>query len=265
MKTRLICILLICAFTTCIPLSSCDQETSADIGSEQNTDESNADVPTQTQFIDTPQWAAETLTFVSEKGLMVGVDSNRFDSQSIITKKEVAATLYRMAGSPEEIPTKCSAGFTPYYTDLQDTSIWYRNAALWCLNNEIIPVDSLSLPGFRDTYRFDADDIMTRSDIVYYLYRFGLEYLQCIDAVGEFVDGAYTRGDVGTWEEFLEHNFIDVDTRFKRSGNPTPWKWAVKQGIIFGYDDNSLRPNNCVTRAEFAAIITRFVKHYDHE
>ena len=41
------------------------------------------------------------------------------------------------------------------------------------------------------------------------------------------------------------------------------WRWAVKQGIIFGYENNSLRPENPVTRAEYAAIITRFVKHYD--
>ena len=76
MKTKLISVLLICAFIACIPLSSCDQKSSTDIGSEKTTDDSNADIPTQTQFIDTPQWAAETLTFVSEKGLMVGVDNN---------------------------------------------------------------------------------------------------------------------------------------------------------------------------------------------
>ena len=57
MKTKLICILLICAFIACFPLSSCDQKSSTDIGSEQNTHESNANIPTQTQFIDMPQWA----------------------------------------------------------------------------------------------------------------------------------------------------------------------------------------------------------------
>ena len=248
MKTKLISVLLICAFIACIPLSSCDQKSSTDIGSEKTTDDSNADIPTQTQFIDTPQWAAETLTFVSEKGLMVGVDNNRFDSQSIITKKEVAATLYRLAGSPEEIPKNTFCG------DLDDTSKWYYNAAIWCAYHQAM---SLYQPwGYGGGY-FEPDKIMTRSDIVESVYRFAYHYMKQVDRVGEYVNGAYTRGDVGTCEELFAHGFIDS------SKVGEAWRWAVKQGIIFGYDDNSLRPNNCVTRAEFAAIITRFVKHYD--
>lgn len=41
------------------------------------------------------------------------------------------------------------------------------------------------------------------------------------------------------------------------------WSWAVGCGIINGYPDGTLSQNNSVTRAEFAAMISRFIEHYN--
>lgn len=90
--------------------------------------------------------------------------------------------------------------------------------------------------------------------------------MKLVDLGGEHLgNGDFSRGDVGTWEEFLAHDFIDLSKEDILNGGLTgeAWRWAVKQGIIFGYEDNSLRPENPVTRAEYAAIITRFIKHFD--
>ena len=102
MKIRITGILLLCTvIALSLPLSSCNQNsTASDL--ESVSDRS----PPQTQFVDVPQWATEAVAFVADREIMVGIGNNRFDPQSTITKKEVAATLYRMAGSPDEIPEK---------------------------------------------------------------------------------------------------------------------------------------------------------------
>lgn len=254
MKIRITGILLLCTvIVLSLPLSSCDQNsTASDL--ESVSDRS----PPQTQFVDVPQWATEAVAFVADREIMVGVGNNLFDPQSNITKKECAATLYRIAGSPEEIPKKF------FCADLQDSSAWYYKAALWCLNSYVMDYYQIGGPGW-EVY-FQADKVMTRSDVVTAVYRFSLSYLKNIDNVGELTeDKVYTRGDIGTWEEFLSHGFIDpTKQNILRAGvTGQAWRWAVKQGIIFGYEDNSLRPENPVTRAEYAAIITRFIKHFD--
>ena len=260
MKIRITGILLLCTvIALSLPLSSCDQNsTASDL--ESVSDRS----PPQTQFVDVPQWATEAVAFVADREIMVGVGDNRFDSQSTITKKEVAATLYRIAGSPREIPATHISDNEYYYDDLQDTSVWYYNAALWCLNQGVVSFRQ-PFPPSGGCY-FQADKVMTRSDVVESVYRFAYHYMKQVDSIGEFTkDGIYTRGDVGTWEEFFSHDFIDpTKQNILRPGViGNAWRWAVKQGIIFGYEDNSLRPENPVTRAEYAAIITRFIKHFD--
>ena len=258
MKIRITGILLLCTvIVLSLPLSSCDQNsTASDL--ESVSDRS----PPQTQFVDVPQWATEAVAFVADREIMVGVGNNLFNPQSNITKKEVAATFYRIAGTPETIPEKHINGKVYYYDDLQDSSVWYYKALLWCLNQNAIDF----VQDFPPTGGCLAspDEVVTRSDIVKYIFQFARDYLQLVDIGGEYLgNGIFSRGDVGTWEEFLSHNFVDLDEGFKRSAARGGWKWAVKQGIIFGYEDNSLRPENPVTRAEYAAIITRFIKHFD--
>lgn len=254
MKIRITGILLLCTVIgLSLPLSSCDQNsTASDLESVSDRP------PPQTQFVDVPQWATEAVAFVADREIMVGVGNNLFDPHSNITNKELAATLYRIAGSPEEIPKN------KHCIDLQDPSVWYYNAALWCVYNDVIVPNEPWGPAW-EAY-FEADKVMTRNNIVVSIYRLGCYYMNRIDRVGEFTeDGVFTRGDVGTWEEFFAHGFIDPSKDDILRGNlrGEAWRWAVKQGIIFGYEDNSLRPENPVTRAEYAAIITRFIKHYD--
>ena len=39
------------------------------------------------------------------------------------------------------------------------------------------------------------------------------------------------------------------------------WLWAIDAGIIEGYPDGTLRPDATITRAEFAAMLTRFMDY----
>jgi hypothetical protein len=38
------------------------------------------------------------------------------------------------------------------------------------------------------------------------------------------------------------------------------FKWAIDAGIITGYDDNTVRPQNNATRAEVATILMRYIQ-----
>ena len=39
-----------------------------------------------------------------------------------------------------------------------------------------------------------------------------------------------------------------------------PLCWAVENGIVTGYEDNTFRPNNVITRAELSAMIARYLR-----
>ena len=58
---------------------------------------------------------------------------------------------------------------------------------------------------------------------------------------------------------------ISGGIQFADSGDVSDWAysavaWAVNQGIIIGYPDNTFRPNNVMLRAELAAMMHRFVE-----
>ena len=208
MKTRMISIILLCAvIILSLPLSSCAGKTSfaTDLEKADNTPVST--LIATSQFVDVPQWAKEAVAFVSDRKIMVGVGNNRFDSQSAITKKEVAATLYRMAGSPEEIPEKhVFYNRTIQYADLQDTSVWYYNALLWCLTQNVVdfyrnyPLIGSSSHISSHGYEAEPDKVMTRSDVVDSVFRFASSYMKLVDHGGEHLgNGEFSRGDIGTW------------------------------------------------------------------
>ena len=43
-----------------------------------------------------------------------------------------------------------------------------------------------------------------------------------------------------------------------------PLCWAVQNGIVGGYEDNTFRPNNIITRAELSAMIARYLRSVGH-
>ena len=43
-----------------------------------------------------------------------------------------------------------------------------------------------------------------------------------------------------------------------------PLCWAVQNGIVEGYEDNTFRPNNVITRAELSAMIARYLRSIGH-
>ena len=167
-------------------------------------------------------WFYESVRYVSGGGLMNGTSGDRF-SPSLDTSRGMLATiLWRQAGAPE------TRGTTPF----QDVApgAYYAEAVAWGVERGI-------LQGY-DNGCFGPDDPITREQLAALLYRFAR--VQGLDAAA-----------VGDLSGFADQ--------------PSEWaaeavRWAVGAKILSGRDGGVLDPRGRASRAETAAMLTRFLQ-----
>ena len=132
--------------------------------------------------------------------------------------------LYRSEGEPGV------SGMKPFgFQDVSDGS-WYHDAVTWAYNNNIVM-------GISDT-EFAPAAIVTREQMAAILYRYS----------------QYKNYDTAA---------AAVLTSYKDCLHISPWaldamKWANAKGLITGKSNGTLDPRGTATRAEAAAILTRF-------
>ncbi len=95
------------------------------------------------------------------------------------------------------------------------------------------------LQGYED-FTFKPENYMTREEVTVMLYRL--------------------LSDKPAKDHVYKYNFSDVDVN---RWSAAAISYMNELGIIKGYPDGTFRPHTCITRAEFAAIITRFAKTTD--
>ena len=167
-------------------------------------------------------WFYDAVTYAYENGLMDGVGTGLFAPNSETTRAQLVTILYRLAGQPAP---SGDSGFSDV-----ETGIWYTDAVAWAAQNGIVN-------GVSDTQFVPGDDI-TREQLAVILYRYatyqGYDVSQRADLSG-FVDA----GTISTYaQEALS--------------------WANAQGLVLGFEDDSLRPQGTATRAQIAAVLMRF-------
>lgn len=156
---------------------------------------------------------------------MTGLDDQTFGTEEKVKRAQFATIIYRMAGSPK----------TSYKNVFPDVpkDVFYAKAAVWASKNKILTGYSSGL--------FGGNDPVTREQIAVILYRYakscGYDTSKRAD-----LNGFSDRKKVGSYAK-------------------TAMKWAVGCGLIRG-DDGKLNPSGAASRAECAAIITRFLKDY---
>lgn len=153
---------------------------------------------------------------------MTGTSNRNFEPSSKTTRAMIATILYRMAGSPE---TSKISGFTDVSSDS-----WYSSAATWCKANGIYD----ELPDGS----FHPNETITREQLAVVLKRFA------------------------TYSNQITENSSNLGS-FKDSSSISSWakdsvSWALENSILTGYSDNTLQPQNMVTRAEFAQILYNY-------
>lgn len=171
-------------------------------------------------------WAQKegVVDFTSSHELIVGTAKGRFSPSMTVDRAMIVAILHRLESSPETAQT---GGLNDIEPDA-----WYAEAAYWGQSTGIVMG--------KDGGRFDPKGSATREQIASFLYRYAQ---QCgMDTAGRADMGRYTdAGKIDSWAK-------------------DAMSWCVDKGVICGNEYGDLSPRGKATRAEAAAMITRFIR-----
>jgi hypothetical protein len=117
------------------------------------------------------------------------------------------------------------------FTDVAEGE-WYADAVKWAAENGIVL-------GYGDG-TYGPDNIITREQLAAIMYRYAV----------------FTEIDVSINEDLLP-NYADASDISEYA--VTPLQWACGSGLITGKPNGILDPLGEATRAEFAAILTRYL------
>ena len=148
------------------------------------------DVSTKTGF----QWAADSIDFGADNGIIKGATTYTFAPSQSLTRAQLVTILYRAAGSPSV------SGVTNPFKDTKND--YYTNAMLWAYKNSIVTGTSATT--------FSPDSPVTREQIAAILYR----YMGSPTATGSLT-GFTDRANVSTYAT-------------------TAMQWAIGKGYITG-------------------------------
>lgn len=171
-------------------------------------------------------WFYDSIRYVVEKGLLIGLSETKFGPDKDMTRAMVVTVLHRLAGSPT------SSGES--FKDVEKGS-WYEEAVVWASQNGIVK-------GYGNDL-FGVSDSVTREQLGVMFLRYALKMNMDIKLSNlpeiNFVD----KENVSTWA--LE-----------------AIKWMVRDGIIKGKEGNRLDPLGKATRAEISIIMMRWLELY---
>ncbi|MCI6552190.1 MAG: Ig-like domain-containing protein [Lachnospiraceae bacterium] len=178
-------------------------------------------------------WKYESVKFVYDNDIMGAITgTTNFQPDRPLSRSMFATVLYRMAGEPK-------VTFENKFTDVPGGK-WYSNAIIWAYKNKIVA-------GYTDG-SFGIDDNITREQIAKMLFEYARVSKYDISErndLGSFTDKA----SVSNWAvEYMQ------------------WATAVKMITGKPNDDQKtyrMDPKGAATRAECAAMLTRFAEKYN--
>lgn len=171
-------------------------------------------------------WAKGYIDFCSARGLVDGFGDYKFQPESTITRAQAATIAHRLFGSPKPYGGKAYDDVSPFE--------WYAMSISWATGNNLID-------GLADI-QFSPNTGITRADQALLLYRMAqLMNYECKERVklAKFHDAGL----------------------LKTGDQTTAMEWAVATGIIEGTTNVTLSPRNPTTRAEFCAMMYRFISY----
>ena len=186
-------------------------------------DPGNTEQPTNLPFTDVKadDWFYSSVKKAFDKGLMKGVEAERFAPSSNTTRAMVATVLFRMDGEKK-------TDVENLFNDVAADS-WFTDAVAWAAGKGIVK-------GYDDV-TFAPDDSVTREQLVAMLYRYAAVTEKSEKDLSAFTDAA----SVSEWAA-------------------EAMTWAVDKGIILGRGNGQLDPQGLATRAEVCAVLVRFLE-----
>lgn len=183
--------------------------------------------PAENPFKDVSEtdWFYKAVMYVSENGLMSGVDADNFGPSWNTTRGMITTILWRMEGKP--------AASTVPFADV-DADMYYADAIAWAAEKGIVS-------GYGDT--FGPEDNITREQLASILWRYA----------------KYKGYDVSVGEDT---NILSYGDAFSISEYAIPaMQWACGEGIISGNDDGTLNPGGYAQRAHAAQMLMKFLEN----
>ncbi|WP_417203254.1 S-layer homology domain-containing protein [Acetoanaerobium sticklandii] len=187
---------------------------------------------TNPTFIDVndSDWFKPAVDFVTGKGIMNGVEKNRFGPNISTTRGMIVTIFWQMENKP--MPND-----SQNYADVNQEQ-YFADAVNWATENNIVV-------GYGNG-NFGPDDIITREQMATILYQY------C-----KYKNYDLNQGGMSTRE------FNDYE-------NISPWAleymtWAVNNQIISGVGNNMLNSRGHATRAQVAAILKNFYAIIDKQ
>ena len=169
-------------------------------------------------------WYSEYVTFVTAREIFNGVSPKYFDPNTPMTRAMLAQVLYNFARGAK-------AGNGTVFADVS-AGDWFSAAVGWAYENGVVT-------GYGGT--FGAQNNITRQDMATILYRYAKQAGYDVSKTAS-LDKFSDAGDVADYA-------LDA------------MRWAVGMGLISGTDNGTLDPTGNATRAQVAAIMTRFVRN----
>ena len=169
-------------------------------------------------------WFYDDVRYMWEHGLMAGTAATLFSPDMALTRSMVVTVVHRMEGEPSV------AGLDNPFNDVA-AGQYYTEAVAWAADKGIVL-------GYGDG-TFLPDQNVTREDFSAILYRYE-QYAEKIPP--------------NTVEERMFADENDISDYAKE-----PVKALVMQGIVNGKPNNLFDPKGFATRAEFAAMLHRYL------
>lgn len=170
-------------------------------------------------------WYHDAIHSVTNMGLMAGTGNDRFSPNGKFTRAMMAVVLMRYEESRDR---DAILSGKESYSDITPTT-WYADAAAW--------ITQAGLMSGYPNGTFGGNDPLTRQQCAAVLYRYA-------EKLGM---------DMSTNEDLSE--FYDAELI---SGYAVePLRWAVSKGIMGGYGDGRLAPEQNITRAQLCVMLYR--------
>ena len=164
-------------------------------------------------------WAKEAIEALAGKGVISGTGNNKFEPKRPINRAEFAKLVVEVLG--ENIVSKG----TDMFSDV-DSLAWYADYVGKAAAKGLIKGDN---------GKYRPGDVITRNEVAVILHRMQNEVAPTNTAIS-FKDAA----SVPAWA----NNAV---------------AFAVEKGLVNGYEDNTFKGNNPITRAEAAVVLFRYM------
>ena len=182
-----------------------------------------------TKYKDVSSANAETVNYVSDRGIMVGNGTDKFNPDQTLTRAQFVQTLYAMSGKPY-------TGENNTFKDVNDGST-YSDAITWAQNTGLVAGNT------DGTFR--PNDTITKEQMAAILKKYG----------------ELSNKDLGTYNVQSINTFSDAGSASNYAKDSLAW---ASQNNIISSNGNSLNPKADVTRMDLANALKAFDENYNN-